>query len=194
MNCSIKQYESDVTKGHCSYGGCINPPITLEFLKSNSDSIGRWKRTFPPPSFSFQTPSHHLQYCTPQPLAEAVPVWSANYSLSGLQQAFVWICMCVYAPTDANRRQAHTVGRKEAAVDWASTQGAGGMKTNCCCDVWMTVCVDVRVGVADRPIHWQTVLQLLCPRDGSPGHLTPLPVWTSGPPRGHTHTAGTGQS
>ena len=60
----------------------------------------------------------------PQPLAEAVPIWSANYSLQELQRVSacvyvyvcVCVCVCVCVPTDANTLQ-HTLGRTEAAVD-----------------------------------------------------------------------------
>lgn len=43
---------------------------------------------------------------------------------------------------------------------------------------------------APARIHTEKELQLSCPGDESPGHLTPLPVWTSGP-CGHTQL-GTG--
>lgn len=74
---------------------------------------------FPPPLLSATT--SHLLYSMlhPQPLAEAVPVWSANYSLSELPRVCVWICICVCVSRCQQMQTGgrHIRGRKEAAVN-----------------------------------------------------------------------------
>lgn len=51
------------------------------------------------------------------------------------------VCVCVCVLLQMQTEGKETLGRKEAGVDWASMQGAEGMKTNCCCDVQIKVCM-----------------------------------------------------
>lgn len=97
--------------------------------------------------------------CFPSPLP-VVTRWGSICSVSWL----LIICRCgfVWLKPFAGRRLMSTEHPFKTN---------GEMKTNCCCDFLdKSWCVLL-----------ETVLQLLCPRDASPGYLTPLPVWTQGP-------------
>lgn len=170
-------------------------------LVSNSDSIGWWKKDF---SSSLLISSPTISYLLdsilhPKPLAEAVPVWSANYSLSELPQGVcmdLYMCVCRCQQMQAGGR--HTLGRKEAAVDWASMQGTGGNEDKlplCCIDDSVCVCVTACVCMCRR----QTDRQIDGPTDSSPVVVSQR--WIPGPSDTsscldirplRTHTAGDG--